>query len=262
MKLFGALAAIAVLGVSAADAADLGQPYPAALAPIAAPNFSGSISLFGGLGDWSDCSSCDFDELGASGKFAYWFGPNFSAQVDGNFDSQSYDGGGSWNIGSIVGHLSYRQPNFLIGGLVGVADADWGERILLAGAETQVYIGPRATIEARYINYSSDGDDIDHFGAALRFFPRDNLKLELNASYNDFSWGDNGSSIGALAEYKFDHSPFAVFASADFGRSYGDGYTVVKGGLRILFNQDTLLSEDRTGASLGSNIHLPIRLAD
>jgi hypothetical protein len=275
LKTLVAAMAIAGLGTGFALAADVGT-FPTTdgvnYGPPAGvmPGISGNLQLFGGMRDESECGDCDFSILGGSGKATLWLTDMLSAQIDGNFDSWHWDDDESWNVGSIIGHLSYRNPGHLIGLYGGVVDADWHNRLYTIGIEGQAYFGP-LTAEGRvgYVTEDSGGDNdtITHVRGALRYFPADNAKLEVNAEYQDYSWGDSSTAVGALAEYQFGMRPYSVFAAVDhleYNDSSSSDWNATTGwvGFKVLFNQNYLRTEDQTGSSLGDGINLSIRHAD
>jgi hypothetical protein len=94
-----------------------------------------------------------------------------------------------------------------------------------------------------------------------RYFPKDDLRLEAEASYADGSMDPDGDDVfivgwGVEAEYRLHDTPFAAFAGYH-GRYYNqeDDWDKlyehrISFGLRLYFGQGTLLANDRHGASL------------
>jgi opacity protein-like surface antigen len=119
-------------------------------------------------------------------------------------------------------------------------------------------------------NYSVFGRGVTADGwniaGQLRYFVQSNFMIALKAGYADLSFDNafgNGADhsawkIGAKTEYRFNASPFSVFAEVD----YRDGRFKVAGvdmkeqetramlGAKWNFGSQTLFQRDRNGASL------------
>ena len=233
------------------------------------PKISGNIGLYLGLGDYSECANCNFGTMGGWGRAQVRFNPVWAVQLDGIFESWHNDfQQDSWNIMGIVGHANYRiGEGFRVGGYLGRMDAEWDSRHTLAGVEGQAYFG-KFTLEGRVGGYWTDDDDIFTAYAALRYFPQDNLKLEVSAFYDSFTWDDSGAGIGLKAEYRFGDLPVSVFAAIDHGW-YNDQFpandfslTTGSVGVTFSFRERSLRSGDQMGASFGQGLLFPVRIAD
>lgn len=230
------------------------------------PRISGFLQVYAGGGHYSPGSD-SFSTLGGGGRATVAFNPSWSVQLDAAFDGWNHDVWGSWNVLSTLAHVTYRDPkSFRVGGYVGLIDAQWNDRILATGLEAQGYFG-NFSVEGRLGYYTSDGDSITNFRVAGRYFPQDNVKLELSASYSSYNWGDSGWTVGGLAEYKFGRNPFTLFAAVDHGYYNDNGgadfsVTTANVGARILFGKRSLQSEDYYGSTFGDGHSFIVRLAD
>lgn len=264
---------------------------PALAADPVAENcgISGVISAYGALsstrGSYSDG---DGHGLGGFGKMNVCnvFGTGLNVQSDiyaeyAEATDRDLDGEDATSFGS-VSHLYWRESDsYAIGVLYGSGyfkESYSGEKDGIngvIGADAHLYLGniTLAAQGAYWNNFDTESSnafaDIDNaWEVSLegRYFATENLKLTARVSYdaNETSgctcdWG--AFRFGGAAEYKFDSFPLSLFASytrveGEIGTDYVDpdneDSNIFKFGLSLHLNQNTLLAEDRYGASFST----------
>lgn len=190
-----------------------------------------------------------------------------SSGFGGQFDYVAFDqrmGQSNANIRSSeqLAHLFYRNDQGLLGlftqhrrsryegALIGTTD--------FVGAEAELYLG-RATVAAKggeaTWDYWGRREHGYFAGTQLRYFPDDNLRLELTADYqNDQArqrWQQK--TYGAGVEHRLSDSRWSVSARYEFVREEWGPIAEqnrVLLGVKYHFGKDTLLQQDRSGASL------------
>lgn len=258
--------------------------------PVAeACGISGVISAFGTLsstdGSYNDGEG---NSLGAIAKMnnCNVFGTGLNVQSDAyaeyadatDGDIDAYD---SSSFGT-VSHLYWRDSDrFAIGVLYGsgyIKESYSGEKNGIngvIGADAHLYLDniTLAAQGAYWNNFDMESSgayvDIDNaWEVSLegRYFATENLKLAARVSYDanetttcECDWG--AFRFGGGAEYKFDSVPLSLFASytrvegeigTDFTSSDNEDSNIFKFGLSLHVNQNTLLAEDRYGASFST----------
>jgi hypothetical protein len=251
---------------------------------------SGVISSYSLLGWTNGASDRHGDGYGAgvAGKVntcdVFGTGLNMQSDVYAEYSEVTggnyFDGYNATSIGS-VNHLYWRDPDsFAFGVLFGLnhfaeSYSDEPDGIdAVIGADAHLYFGnlTLATQAAYWNNFSTEGSDayadIDEaWEVSLegRYFVTDNLKLTARASYDWNTCDENNCGYGPWdayrfgggAEYQFDGSPLSFFAnytrvegSIEHGANLDSD--IVKFGLSLHLNQDTLRAEDRNGASFST----------
>lgn len=245
------------------------------------------FDAFGALSvgyNWANIGGQDANglALNARATFEAPVFERFGFQADGEFNRAVYKPSGSnidlkRNTTDLTGHAFWRDSSV---GLVGVfAQAASSEislgilsdRRYFAGAEGQYFIG-NVTLygQAAYENanfgtpiagsVSADGVIV---AAQARYFATANWSIALKGSYESIKADFRGATIshegwliGAQTDYRFDNTPYSVFATADyrdgkFSNNGGkDNETRVMVGGKLNFGSKTLFERDRSGASL------------
>lgn len=246
---------------------------------------SGVISSYSLLGSTYEEYEGDGYGMGISGKVnsCEVFGTSLNLQSDvyaeyAVADDGDFDGYNAVSIGS-VNHLYWRDPDsYALGILFGLnhfgeSYSDYGDGIdAVIGADAHIYFGNfTLAAQAAYWNNfkteeSSDAfADIDEawdLSLEGRYFLTDNFKLTGRVSYdfNDSTFVDYykrySFRFGGGAEYQFESFPMSIFASYTRVEGDTDDYVmdsdIVKFGMSIHLNQDTLFAEDRNGASFST----------
>lgn len=246
---------------------------------------SGLVSSYGLLGWTTLRSNQDSDGygVGIAGKVNVCnvFGSSLNMQSDvyaeySDITDGDMEGYNATSIGS-VNHLYWRDPDsFAFGILFGTShfaesytDENDGINALI-GADAHFYLGnfTLAAQGAYWNNFdtesssaSADIDEAWEVSAEGRYFLTDNFKLTGRVSYDynlsvesDEKW--KAWRFGGGAEYQFDSTPLSVFANYTRveGDIYGDNMDsdIIKAGFTLHLNQDTLMAEDRNGASFST----------
>jgi hypothetical protein len=229
---------------------------------------SGYLDLHGGVGGFFT-SAGDFpmEQFGGAGRVNTWLTPSLTVQFDlwGEVIlDDNLVGDAPQPILGFAAHLGHRDPAVgHIGGLVSVGSSHYwnNPEYVTVAMEGQRYFG-NATIFGQ-AGYTHGASGVGHpgswyaYGGGRHFFTP-NLMAELSGGLS--AWRDDASSNTALRwggrfEYKPETHRFSVFAAYeggvefwDYAWDFSDHLFFV--GARYYFNQDTLLSHDRTGASL------------
>ena len=234
--------------------------------PETASPVSGSIGASGGaLLLETDGESDTATAYNVSGKLNYRFNPNWNGQFDARLNGLSADGSHLNTYGGGV-HLFWRDPAaYAIGGF---ASIDWLDFDYLdgtahswrAGPEFQIYRGNMTYYGQAFAGkYDVEDESANVWGVRgeARYFHTENLRFEGELGFTRLS-GDGGEidilTAGLEVEKRFDNSPFSVWGRYKFdhissGDVDGNGHTFLAG-FRAAFGTDTLLDEDRNGASM------------
>jgi hypothetical protein len=288
-----AITVSSILAISAAHGADLSVKAPVA-EPI--PALSGYLELYTG-GAWNHETEFTGPEdtrawvLGGAGRINYWWSPHATLQFDVQGDGANYRGFGvapfSAHSYLIAAHASWRNQQGLIGVFGGAGDVSPDEiygtayRHGLIGVEGQLYWNQftfygQAGYDSSIGALSTGPGTVDTVWAWFvrgtgRYYINPNLRLEGTVQYSsgshDFTVAATNVDFNTLLwrgkiEYKFDASPFAVFAAYQGTRtSFPDTPSPIGGnervhdhrvlaGLRIYFGDRTLRANDISGATL------------
>jgi len=253
-------------------------PPPAPVRDLYAP--SGYVELFGEAA-WNEYDDVynPWIGFGGAGRANVWHGTNFSTQWDAAGDfvyetDEEYYWVGSLNL---TGHASWRNPSsHLIGGFVTLShmvdDGYIAMGSIAGGIEGQMYLGNLTLyglagwahqLWGTYGGSCSTCDpsyrmSVGFARGAARFFIGDNTKIE--AGIGVISGDIEGSNYDVTAltwdaeiEHKFDMSPLSIFLAGSghttSDTDFGDTQRIMAGA-KIHLGQDTLLQQDRYGATL------------
>jgi hypothetical protein len=191
----------------------------------------------------------DSDAYGIEGAVAFDGSNGISFEIDAALlDSDDSDA-----VTAIAGHIFSRNDRYLFGGFVGLTDGDDSTTVEV-GVEANKYFD-RWTLAGAVSYGDNDDANTDGFGANVqaRFFPHDNLRLQVNAGWAsvDTPGGDaDGFTYGVGAEYQFASVPISVganYARVDFDDNGVEADTL---GVTVRYNWGgTLFDRDRRGAS-------------
>ena len=273
---------IAIAGVIAGLGFVCGPTF-AADPVVEACGISGLVSSYGLFASTGGIDDGKGYGVGVAGKVNVCdvFGSSLNWQSDvyaeySDATGGDFDGYNATSIGS-VDHLYWRDPNsYAFGVLFGVnnfsesyTSANDGIDAVI-GADAHLYFGnlTLAAQAAYWNNFGTESStataDIDNAWEVSmegRYFMTDNFKLTGRVSYdynNSTSSGEkwDGWRFGGGAEYQFDSTPLSVFANYTRveGTIYGDNMDsdIFKFGLTLHLNQNTLMAEDRNGASFST----------
>jgi len=250
---------------------------------------SGVISAFGTLnstdGSYNDGEGNSFGAVGKM-NMCNVFGTGLNVQSDVYAEHANATGGDiedydATSFGS-VSHLYWRDSDrFAIGVLYGsgyfkesYTDEKNGINGVI-GADAHIYLDNMtlAAQGAYWNNFDTESSsataDIDNaWEVSLegRYFATENLKLTARISYDEnetttctCDWA--AFRFGGGAEYKFDSVPLSLFASytrvegkigTDNTDPDNEDSNIFKFGLSLHVNQNTLVAEDRNGASFST----------
>lgn len=245
-----------------AFAADMTTTEPAAARNACSGHveaYLGGINFSGGGG-----SDTEF-AYGGTGRANCNFNERWNVQGDLFVDS--FDAGGD-NLTLYGGslHLFWRDPSSYAFGVFGtLAKADAGffdPTRYSAGPEFQIYMN-NVTLygQAEYgqMDFAFVPVDISFWGVRgeVRYFATENLRFDAELAYRTYEYDLADVFYAAVqANYRFDNTPYTVFGRYQYEdiSAFGGGADLHKftAGLRISFGSDTLLDEDRYGASMNT----------
>ncbi len=213
----------------------------------------------------------DYWAAGGAGQLNIPFADSWNAQGGLNLDAIGRDGDSLYGGGGAL-HLFWRDPaSFALGGFAeikgygfsgeGPDDDTWDWKL---GPEAQLYLD-RVTLygQAYYGRFEVDFAPvtIEQMGVrgVARYFATDNLRFDAEAGFHRIRIDEADQeadtvSLALQAMYRFTDTPVSVFGryqfdSADFGGTDVDFHKAVVG-LRFSFGSDTLIDEDRNGATM------------
>ena len=238
---------------------------------VAAPHISGYVEAYlGGLyltvpGDHATATTA-----GGTGRVNFPVDARWNIQTDAMVDSLWVQGQNLYGYGGAV-HAYWRDPSaYALGGFATITgyggDGIGGQNIynFTVGPEAQVYMGNVTLYGQVYygqLRANGSSDHYDDWGGrgVVRYFARDNLRFDGELGFSQLSGfgGHLNTVTGALqAMYRFSGTPFSVFGRYQLDHETFSGssgsinvhkYLI---GLRASFGSDTLLDEDRNGATM------------
>lgn len=247
---------------------------PEATAPESA--FSGHIDGYGGM-IYADETGWT---VGAAGRANYNFRRRLNIQGDLFGDGIWFDDDTLFGYGAAA-HLFWRDPSSYAVGIFGSVEGFDGDRLnylgdvyrYTVGPEVQAYYGKITLYGQAYFGevfgeHLEKGVDMWGGRGIVRYFPRENIRLDGELGYKTLQVpGDDFGIITAAtqANYRFSGMPLTVFGRYQFENiepPQGDGIQSHKivVGLRAHFGSDSLLDEDRHGATMDvgrSNLLFP-----
>ncbi|WP_027051381.1 hypothetical protein [Mesorhizobium erdmanii] len=246
---------------------------------VAAPHISGYVEAYlGGLyvtvpGDHASATTA-----GGTGRVNFPIDSRWNVQTDAFVDSLWVQGQNFYGYGGAV-HGYWRDPSsYALGGFATITgyggDNFSGEHIynFTVGPEAQVYFGNvtlYGQVDYGQLRASGSSEHLDTWGGrgVVRYFAQDNLRFDGELGYSTISLGGEhlNTVTGALqAMYRFSGTPLSVFGRYQLDHLSAGGisenihkYVI---GVRASFGSDTLLDEDRNGATMDTyrpNIILP-----
>lgn len=260
------------------------------------PSISGTLGAAVGVTDVDIHDGDDSTQAVANidMKVNFAFSKNFAVQTDAWYEvtssydeasSSSSDAAGDYrrNV-TIAAHFAYRDPSrFAAGVFTGWTqanqfDTDAGTSRFLWGVEGQYYLDKFTLYGQVGRSEFLDGDD-DHsemvstvfYRGVIRYFPTPEQKLEVELGYieADDNQGGNDDDISVLDwgisyERQMAGKKFALFAQyagfnyEDESHSSSQDLTehLLMVGVRFRFNQASLKSNDRTGATFSMPMHV------
>ncbi|MEP6564161.1 MAG: hypothetical protein ABJB10_03420 [Mesorhizobium sp.] len=273
--LLGAAIAVTTTSAFAADAV-----APIVLEPeIAQPHISGYVEAYlGGLYLTAFGQHESATTAGGAGRVNFPIDSRWNIQADAIVDSLWVQGENLYGYGGAV-HGYWRDPSaYALGGfatITGYGGAVFGGENLYnfsVGPEAQVYMGNvtfYGQLSYGQLRAGGSSEHLDSWGGrgVVRYFARDNLRFDGELGYSTISLGGEhlDTFTGAVqAMYRFSDTPFSVFGRYQLDRISAGGisenihkYVI---GLRASFGSETLLDEDRNGATMDTyrpNIILP-----
>lgn len=270
-------AAIAVTATSAI-AADAVEPIVMDQ-ELAQPHISGYVEAYlGGLYLSADGGHLSARTAGGAGRVNFPIDARWNIQTDASIDSLWVEGSNIYGYGGAI-HGYWRDPSsYALGGFATFTRYGGdigGPKIynFTVGPEAQAYFGNVTVYGQIYygqLRANGESEHYDQWGgrAVVRYFAQDNLRFDGELGFARLSgFGDHLDTITAAlqANYRFSGTPFSVF-----GRYQLDHMSVASTdlnihkyviGLRASFGSNTLLEEDRNGATMDTyrpNFILPL----
>jgi hypothetical protein len=164
-----------------------------------------------------------------------------------------------------------RDPDsFAVGAFGMYSSLSFGLAEYIVGGEAQAYLGDVTLYGQAYWGQANnlplvftDGSE-NQWGArgVVRYFVHDNLRFDGELAYNSIVEGNRLNTVTALAQanYRFDDTPFTVFSRYQFDQvSVGASSAKFHRfhiGLRVTMGADTLMAEDRYGATMDLPRHI------
>lgn len=219
------------------------------------------IGHVGAAYTWTDAED-DFGDsetnaFQVEGAVAFDLG-GLGAAVEGQVGRTDVDGGGQDTATSVTAHLNNGDANARIGGFLGFQDAGIAD-LWAVGAEGQFAVAPTVNLYGQAGYGWVDGiDDLDIWGVRgeVRWFPQDNLRVDVGLGYNsvdsDLLDGE-GWTAGIGAEYQFAGTPWSIrggyeYTSSDDAANFEANALTI--GARYSFG-GSLRDRENAGANLG-----------
>ncbi|WP_269929640.1 hypothetical protein [Aminobacter sp. HY435] len=235
---------------------------------VAGPRVSGHIEAYlGGLWIDFDGGSENAWVAGGAARLNYPIDARWNIQGDVFADGAWFDEGDINSYGGAL-HAYWRDPSsFALGGFASINGygGDSGPEDLYSftvGPEAQVYFDNVTLYGQAYygqLRQSGFSEHIDVWGAraVARYFAQPNLRFDGELGYRsvDLDEGADTITLALQGNYRFDNTPWTVFGRYQFDHLTGPSSDDVNLhklvlGIRATFGADTLLDEDRNGATM------------
>ncbi|WP_296738714.1 hypothetical protein [Mesorhizobium sp.] len=238
---------------------------------LAQPHISGYGELYlGGLyvsvpGDHATATTA-----GGTARVNFPIDARWNIQTDAVIDSAWAQGQNLYSYGGAI-HGYWRDPSsYALGGFAtinGFGGQDFSGAhfyTFSVGPEAQAYFGNVTLYGQAYygqLRATGESDHLDNWGgrAVVRYFAQDNLRFDGELGFSRYSFsGDHLDTVTVAlqAMYRFSGTPLSVFGRYQLDH---ETFSFVSGsenvhkyviGLRASFGSDTLLAEDRNGATM------------
>jgi hypothetical protein len=216
---------------------------------------SGYVEAYGSIG-YADSykESGSFGQIGGAGRLNYWMSPTKALQIDAYGSGVSKDGNGDSAIG-LAAHWAKRDPNRMALGLMVSIGALYGDFFGTIALQGQHYSGPWTFYgQAGFthpLTWTGGGSYLwPYLAFQARYFTNPNTAITGDITIADYG-GSFFGQIGLGIEHRTMTTPFSFFARAQ-GSRWGNGYQTtgqILIGAKLWVNQNTLLSNDRNGAT-------------
>jgi hypothetical protein len=267
MQRFPIVVASLVVATSA-YAADILQPIAAET--VVTPHISGYGELYLGGLRFPDGNDDTVRAGGGAGRVNIPFAGRWNLQGDLTYDRIWQDDFHLDGTGAAI-HGYYRDPdNFAAG--VFAAYKSYGSNFLRdvsvydyqVGPEAQVYLGNLTLYGQAYygqFTFDSEHFDIERFGqwgvrGVARYFVQKNFRLDAELDFHRTAafFDEDMFDAAVQATYRFDDTPWSLFGRYQFERTTvsASGYSshAFLIGMRASFGSNSLLDEDRNGATM------------
>lgn len=233
---------------------------------IAGPRMSGHIEAYLG-GVWLRAEDTRFDgwTAGGAARLNYPIDARWNVQGDLFGDGMWFDDVDLNSYGGAL-HAYWRDPSrFALGAFATISgyggDAAPEDFYSFAvGPEAQVYFDNVTLYGQVYygqVRQSGFSEHADIWGArgVVRYFAQPNLRFDGEIGYRsvDISDGADSVMLALQGNYRFDGTPWTLFGRYQYDHvTVSDNIDIHKLvlGVRATFGADTLLDEDRNGATM------------
>jgi len=249
---------------------------------LAQPHISGYVEAYlGGLYLTAEGEHENATTAGGAGRVNFPIDSRWNIQTDAVIDSLWIEGQNLYGYGGAV-HGYWRDPSaYALGGFATITgyggDVFGGGSPTLynftVGPEAQMYVGNVTLYGQVYYGQLRATGESEHFDTwggrgVVRYFAQDNLRFDGELGFSRFSFGGEhlDTVTAALqAMYRFSGTPVSLFGRYQLDHVSEGGFDVNVHkyviGLRASFGSDTLLDEDRNGATMDTyrpNFVLPL----
>lgn len=248
---------------------------------LAQPHISGYGEVYlGGIYFATPGDDANGTTAGGAARINFPIDARWNIQTDAVIDSIWIEGTNIYSYGGAI-HSYWRDPSsYALGGfatITGYGGEDFGDADLYSfsvGPEAQAYFGNVTLYGQVYygqLRASGESEHVDNWGGrgVVRYFAQDDLRFDGELGFSRLSEsGVHFDTVTAAlqATYRFSGTPWSVFGRyqldhVTFSEASGSvnvhKYVI---GLRASFGSDTLLSEDRNGATMDTyrpNLTIP-----
>ncbi|RWG82671.1 hypothetical protein [Mesorhizobium sp.] len=250
---------------------------------LAQPHISGYGEVYlGGIYFATPGDDANGTTAGGAARINFPIDARWNIQTDAVIDSLWIEGTNLYSYGGAI-HGYWRDPSsYALGGFATITGyggdeglGDAGLYTFTVGPEAQAYFGNLTVYGQVYygqLRASGESEHFDNWGGrgVVRYFAQDDLRFDGELGFSRLSgFGGHFDTFTAAlqATYRFSGTPWSVFGRYQldhltFSEASGSvnvhKYVV---GLRASFGSDTLLSEDRNGATMDTfrpNLTIPV----